>query len=133
MVRALRKQRLAMKEEIALITGCTSGIGLYLAHQFAKHGHPVVLVAPDAGELDRLAAELESSYGVTAHTIARNLEEPTAVDEIYDELSQSGIEIHILANNAGHGFWGKSWELPVEQDISMIRLNIEAPVRMTKR
>ena len=35
-------------------------------------------------------------------------------------------------NNAGHGFHGKWWELSLEKDLSMIRLNIEAVMRMTK-
>ena len=40
--------------------------------------------------------------------------------------------VDILANNAGHGFRGKSWEIPLERDLSMIRLNIEAVIRMTR-
>jgi short-subunit dehydrogenase len=32
-----------MANEIALITGASSGIGLELARQFAKNGHPLFI------------------------------------------------------------------------------------------
>jgi len=118
--------------ETALITGCTSGIGLYLAHQFAKNGHPVVLVAPDSTELATLGEELIAKYGVAVHSIAKNLEDPDAAEDIFHRLERDGVVVEILANNAGHGFRGKSWDLTIEQDISMVRLNIEAVLRMTK-
>jgi hypothetical protein len=47
-------------------------------------------------------------------------------------LRRRAIDVHILVNNAGHGHRGKSWEIPIEQDISMVRLNIEAVLRLTK-
>ncbi len=42
------------------------------------------------------------------------------------------MQIDILCNNAGHGFHARWWELPIEKDLSMIRLNIEAVMRLTK-
>ncbi|HEY5811094.1 MAG TPA: SDR family NAD(P)-dependent oxidoreductase, partial [Terrimicrobiaceae bacterium] len=42
------------------------------------------------------------------------------------------FEIDILVNNAGHGFQGKWWELSIDQDLSMLRLNIEGVLRLTK-
>ena len=45
---------------------------------------------------------------------------------------QRGTPIEILENNAGHGQRGKSWEIPVETDISMVELNILAYLRLTK-
>ena len=121
-----------MNSERALITGSSSGIGLHLAHEFAQHGHPLVLVAPAQEELDRIAAELRSQHGVEVRAIARDLEQPDSAQEIFDELSRDVVDVHILVNNAGHGFRGKSWELSIEQDISMVRLNIEAALRLTK-
>jgi short-subunit dehydrogenase len=49
-----------------------------------------------------------------------------------DALEGDGVAVDILVNNAGHGFRGKWWEIPIERDISMVRLNIEAVLRLTK-
>ena len=64
--------------------------------------------------------------------IAKDLEQPNAAQEIFDQLEDSGVEIDVLVNNAGHGFHGKWWELPIEKDLSMLRVNIEAVLRLTK-
>jgi short-subunit dehydrogenase len=116
----------------ALIIGCTSGIGLALAREFAAHGHPLILVAPDANELAKLSTELISAHGITLHAIPADLEAAGAEDEISQRIGAYGLVVEILVNHAGHGFRGKSWELEIEQDLSMVRLNIEAMLRLTK-
>ena len=121
-----------MNRETALITGSSSGIGLHLAHEFAKHGHPLVLVAPVLSELENVAAKIQSEHNVSVDVLAKDLENDTAAEEIFSELAGRQTRIDILVNNAGHGFRGKSWEIPIEQDISMVRLNIEAVLRLTK-
>ena len=119
-------------KDSTLITGCTSGIGLHLAREFAKHGHSLVLVAPDVGELRGLAAQLETDFNVSCYVLPKDLEQAEATEDIFYRMEREGIEIDILVNNAGHGFRGRSWEIALEQDLSMIRLNIEAVVRLTK-
>jgi len=121
-----------MNTETTLITGASSGIGLHLAHEFAKHGHPLVLVAPVEAELREVAAHMKSKHGVDARVIAKDLEQPNAAEEIYAELAGNGVQVEILVNNAGHGFHGKWAEQPLEHDLSMVRLNVEAVLRLTK-
>jgi len=120
------------KNQTTLITGCSSGIGMYLAHQFAKHGHPLVLVAPVEEELQQLRTELTAIYGISAEVIAKDLEQPTAAQEIFDDLNGRGIQIDILVNNAGRGYHGDWWQQSMDSDLSMLRLNIEAVLRLSK-
>lgn len=120
-------------KDAALITGASSGIGLHLTREFARNGHPVVLVAPIEDELEEVASEIRSEFGVDAEVIAVDLASEEAADEIWDELSVMGTDIGILCNNAGLGRHGKFWEIPLEDDIEMLRVNIEAVVRLTKR
>jgi uncharacterized protein len=121
-----------MNADVVLITGSSSGIGLHLAHEFARHGHPLVLVAPDEQELQDIATELVFKHGNYVRVIPKDLRRPESAREIFAELQSADIAVDILVNNAGHGFRGKAWELPIDVDLSMVQLNIEAVLRLTK-
>lgn len=112
-----------------LITGASSGIGYHLAREFAAHGHSLVLVAPDEDELQSIADEIADEYGVPVDVIAVDLRDPGSIEQI-EALADQSIEI--LVNNAGHGKRGNSWEISLEDDIAMVKLNIVAVLRLTK-
>lgn len=121
-----------MNVDTALITGASKGIGFHLAREFAAHGHPLILVAPNSEELETAAAEIRAEHGVTVRTIAQDLTESHAADNIFEQLQAENVTIDVLVNNAGQGFRGQAWEIPLEHDIAMVRLNIEAVLRLTK-
>ncbi|MGN6093226.1 MAG: SDR family NAD(P)-dependent oxidoreductase [Luteibacter jiangsuensis] len=117
--------------ERVLITGASSGIGMHLAHRFAMHGHPVCLVAPDAAELELLAGDIRQRHGVETLAIAVDLENKESFETIASAVDASGWQIDILANNAGHGFKGNYAEVPLATHLSILRLNVEAVLRLT--
>ena len=119
-----------MSKETTLITGASSGIGLHLAKEFARHGHPLVLVAPVEAELQAIAADIKGAHGVEVRVIAADLREAGAETAIREGVGDNAAEI--LVNNAGHGKKGKAWEIALEEDLSMVRLNVEAVLRLTK-
>jgi uncharacterized protein len=118
--------------ERALITGASSGIGLALAREFADNGHPLVIVSPNEGELVPLAGQLERSYGVEVIPIPADLTDAKAPAQILEQIEEKGLDVHTLVNNAGVGQHGEFARGALERDIDMIRLNIEAVVRLTK-
>jgi short-subunit dehydrogenase len=120
------------RSETVLITGASSGIGYELAREFAKHGHPLAIVAPVAAELEETAAALEREFGVVVWPLAHDLTRENAPEEIFDALAREGRPVDIVVNNAGLGQRGKFWENSAERDIEMIRLNVEAVVRLTR-
>jgi short-subunit dehydrogenase len=127
----IRSTKDFMSNNTVLITGGSSGIGFQLARQFAKHGHPLILAARHEGKLKEAARSLAEEFGVPVRSIAQNLEEPEAAQKIYDAVMSDGTGIGILVNDAGFGERGKFWEIPVERNVAMIRVNIEALVRLT--
>jgi len=117
--------------ERVLVTGASSGIGMHLAHRFAAHGHHVCLVAPDAGELDAVAADIERRHGIETMRVAVDLERKESYAAIESALANAGWMIDILVNNAGHGFKGNFAEVPLATHLSVLRLNVEAVLRLT--
>lgn len=121
-----------MNNERALITGSSSGIGLELAREFAAHGHPLFLTAPVEEELKQIAESIRMDFHVDVDVHACDLREPSAADSLYEFSVTQGKPVDVLVNNAGLGQRGKFWETPLDRDLTMIRVNIEAVVRLTK-
>ncbi|PRX57174.1 SDR family NAD(P)-dependent oxidoreductase [Flagellimonas meridianipacifica] len=119
-------------KKVALITGASSGIGKELAYCHAKTGADLVLVARSEDKLEMLKSELESQEQVEVKIIAKDLTLPNSPEEIHDELSEAGIQVDYLINNAGFGGHGKFHERPWEKDLAMINLNITALTALTR-
>ena len=94
-------------QRTALITGASSGIGLDFARLFAADKWDVALVARTESKLRELAAQLEKEHGITAHVVAADLARPEAPTEIVKTLTDRGIAIEALVNNAGFGLSGE--------------------------
>ncbi|MTI31546.1 SDR family NAD(P)-dependent oxidoreductase [Xanthovirga aplysinae] len=116
----------------ALITGASSGIGKELARIHAENGGNLIIVARSANKLNQLKNELEEKYSGKVHVIAKDLANPNAPKEIYEEVQNQGLQIDFLINNAGFGGRGKFHERPWEKDLAMINLNITALTALTR-
>ena len=119
-------------DNVALITGASSGIGKELARIHAEHKGDLVIVARTEEKLIELKTELESKHGISVKVISKDLTQSSAVKEIYDDLKKEGIEIEYLLNNAGFGGLGKFHERDLADDLAMINLNIVALTALTR-
>jgi short-subunit dehydrogenase len=109
---------------ITLITGASSGIGVTLAREFARHGHALALVARRKDRLNALAEELGESGGMKPIVIAVDLFERNAAREIAQVLEAMGVEPQYVVNNAGFGLVGTAASLDRAEQLAMIDLNI---------
>ncbi len=114
-----------------LITGGTVGIGYELAKLFAEDNRNLIIVARDESELANVKKEL-SAKNVTVVTIAKDLFDPEAPFELYDEISKKNITVDILVNNAGQGEYGLFADTDIRRELSIVQLNIGALIVLTK-
>ena len=96
---------MAQNNQYALITGGSNGIGYELAKLFAQDGYNLVLVARTQEDLERVAQDLSSQDGISAIPIAKDLFDPKAAFELYEEVKAKGLAINVLVNDAGQGQW----------------------------
>jgi short-subunit dehydrogenase len=109
----------------ALITGASSGIGLQLAHIFAREGYRVVLVARRHKRLEEIAQELRPT---AAQVLAIDLSLPGAPEEIHRKLPTADV----LVNNAGFTVFGKFADNSLAGELNMMQLHMSALVILTK-
>src|SRR5438105_2223076 len=115
----------------ALITGASSGIGLDLAHCFAKGSYNLILVARSAGKLGDLAAELQARYHVGAVAVPIDLLDPAAPEELCHLLDEQGMPVDVLVNNAGFGTHGPFAESDLAEQLQVLQLNVAALTHLT--
>ena len=118
--------------QYALITGGTSGIGKELAKLFAQDGYNLVIVARDEDELNNTSHEIADRFGVNITTISKDLMEPNAAEELYDEVKEKGITVNVLVNDAGQGQHGNFVDYDIQRDVDIIQLNIVSLTVLTK-
>jgi uncharacterized protein len=116
----------------AVVTGASSGIGECFARALAQRKQNLFLIARSAGKLQQLARELHGSAGIQAELFASDLSEPGAAARVAQELRDRQIQTSLLINNAGFGARGEFWRLPLDQQMQMIRLHLDALVELTQ-
>jgi hypothetical protein len=115
----------------ALITGASSGIGAAFARELASKNRDLVLVARSEDKLQQIAQELEQKYQVKTEVIVQDLTALTAAQSLFDAVTEKGITIELLINNAGFGDYGKFSDRPLDKQIAMIQLNVTVLVELT--
>jgi short-subunit dehydrogenase len=118
------------QNQYALVTGATSGIGYELARLFAQNGYNLVIVARSDGDLQTASREF-LKHGVNVVPIAKDLFNPEAAAELYDEVKAKGIEVNILVNDAGQGQYGLFVESDIDRQLEIIQLNVSSLTALT--
>jgi short-subunit dehydrogenase len=115
----------------ALITGATEGIGYELTKLFAADGYNLVIVARTEDMLQQRATEFSNQYGIEVITIAKDLFDPEAAFDLYNEVKAKGITINVLVNDAGQGQYGLFVESDIHRLLEIIQLNISSLTVLT--
>jgi len=115
----------------ALITGASGGIGLELAKIHASKGGDLVLVARSEDKLNALKSELEAQFKSRVFVIAEDLSDPLSAERVAQKVSELGLKIDTLINNAGFGGHGKFHERDLHDDQAMMQLNMVTLTNLT--
>lgn len=121
-----------MTNRTALITGASGGIGLELARLLASDGNNLVLVARSAERLNQIALELREGYGISVRTHPHDMSDRDAADLLWRELTDAGIGIDVLINNAGVGLHGSFATHDVAVLQRLVTLNVTTLTMLTR-
>jgi short-subunit dehydrogenase len=109
-------------EQVMVITGATSGIGLTTARKAAEAGAKLVLAARNGDALEQLASELRRK-GSQVVTVTADVGVPAEVENIGKTAIERFGRIDTWVNNAGVSIFGRYEDTPLEDMQRLFQTN----------
>lgn len=102
-----------LREQVVVITGASSGIGLVTARQAAAQGATVVLVARNEEALRQVVDDITAESGKAVHFVA-DVANREDLQKVADETIARFGRFDTWVNNAGVSIWGRVQEVSDE-------------------
>lgn len=102
-----------LSDQVVVITGASSGIGLATARLAAERGAKLVLAARSEGALTQLVNEVRGNGGQTIHVVA-DVGREDDVRRIAEAAETAFGRFDTWVNNAGIGLYGRLEETPID-------------------
>lgn len=122
---------MALKDQVVVITGASSGIGAASAVEFAKKGANLALVARSTEKLREIESAL-SKYKIDVMLCSCDVSDKSAVENMAKAVLGKFGTVDVLVNNAGFAIYGRVSEQTVEQIESQMATNYFGMVYCTK-
>lgn len=115
--------------KVAVITGASSGIGESCARKFVAAGARVVLAARSVEPMQRIVEELGAERALAVPT---DVSDFGACERLLEQAKSRFGRIDVLVNNAAHNCRGPLENLPVDQMLQILNVNLRAPMVLTR-
>ncbi|WDR03005.1 oxidoreductase [Devosia algicola] len=112
-------------QQIALVTGASSGMGKVIAKQLIKDGLTVIVAARRVGKMDDLE-------GLGAHPIALDISKEESITEAVHIIRERFGGVDVLVNNAGFGLYGALEDVPMHDARYQFEVNVFGLAHLTQ-
>ncbi len=119
------------RNQVAIITGASGGIGAAVARKFMQQGLSLALADQSEELLETLLDEAKS-LGIKAMAFAGDLTDPNYCDALPQQVQSAMGSVDILINNAGLMRRGPITEATDEDYALSMAVNVEAPFRLCR-
>ncbi|MDP2891797.1 MAG: SDR family NAD(P)-dependent oxidoreductase [Bacillota bacterium] len=121
-----------MTKPLVMITGACGGLGKAFCVECASRGWDLFITDVSTGYLDDLSSGLKSAWGINVFSYACDLTDVASRDALFGSIRSSGMKFHMLINVAGVEFEGLFMEKTREQLRTLLRVNIEGTLEVTR-
>ena len=109
---------------VALVTGCSTGLGVQMAKALASQGASIIALARRQELIDSVAKEIHDTYGVDTLAIRCDITDTEMVEKAVDEALSHFGRIDILINNAGTGAVAPAEDITDDQFSNEINIDL---------
>jgi short-subunit dehydrogenase len=111
-----------LQQQVIVITGASSGIGLTTARMAAQRGARVVMAARNTADLEAMATEITLNGG-KAIAVTTDVADPDAVDRLGEAALAAFGTIDTWVNNAGVSIYGRLDDVPLADKRTLFDIN----------
>lgn len=121
-----------LKGQVAVVTGCSGGLGVQMAKALANQGAIIVAVARRQNLIDQVAEEIAAEYGVQTLAVRCDITDTAAVEAMVDTVLAKFGRIDILINNAGTGAVAPAEDITDEQFNNEMNIDLFGSFRVAR-
>ena len=111
-----------IKDQVIVITGASSGIGLATALEASKRGASVVLASRDEADIKRGADQITAEGGQAIPVVA-DVGDQGAMESLAEQAITAFGRIDSWVNNAGVSIYGRIEQIPIEDAQRLFETN----------
>ena len=112
------------EDQVAIVTGAATGIGLGIATRLGREGARIMMVDADASLAEQSSNELVAK-GIDTRLEVGDVGDPHVAEASVGQAIEAWGRVDVLVNNAGiTGDPGEIWELDVEELDRVYRTNL---------
>ena len=121
-----------LKGNVAVVTGCSTGLGVQMAKALAGHGCNIVAVARRQNLIEEVAEEIKKEFGVDAIGVRCDITDTEMVGEAVKTIMDHFGRIDILINNAGTGAVGPAEDITDDQFAHEMNIDLFGSFKMAR-
>ncbi len=121
-----------LKGQVAIVTGCSTGLGVQMAKALANQGANIVVVARRQALIEEVAAEIEKEFGVKTMAIRTDITDTDAVNAMVDSVLEKFGRVDILINNAGTGAVAPAEDITDDQFLNEMNIDLFGSFRVAR-
>jgi len=121
-----------LKGNVAIVTGCSTGLGVQMAKALASQGANIAVVARRQNLIEQVAADIAKEYGVETLAVRCDITDTDAVNAMVDAVLAKFGRIDILINNAGTGAVAPAEDITDEQFGNEMNIDLFGSFRVAR-
>ena len=118
--------------KIALVTGCSSGIGLETSLALGREGFYTFATMRDLNKNHEIKQSIEKE-NLPIEIIEMDVDDDQSVNSAVNNILEKKEKIDILVNNAGYGMWGTVEDVSIQEFKEQFETNFFAIIRMIQK
>lgn len=120
------------KGQVAVVTGCSTGLGVQMAKALASQGCNIVALARRQNLVEEVAESIKKDFGVDAMGVSCDITNTEQVNATVKKIMDKFGRIDILINNAGTGAVAPAEDITDDQFYNEINIDLFGSFRMAR-